>query len=157
MHHTSNEMYYCLRHKCWCLHAIALAMTTIYLYDMASFNCITFKNNLIDALTVIGKMSSREHAGARTGGQTRIKNIYWNVQYICSVKCLCRDDRTEKHFNKSLITRLGAGSVCGLTDPDRFDPRMSHVNVYLALQKIRVSLENALWDKETLHLLYQYK
>lgn len=48
---TSNELYYCLKHNCRCLHAVALAMT-IYLYDMASFNCNTFNSKLIDALTV---------------------------------------------------------------------------------------------------------
>lgn len=48
-----------------------------------------------------------------------------------SVKYLCCNDRTEKHFNKCLITSLGSDSVCELTDFDIFDIKMSHINVYI--------------------------
>lgn len=41
----------------------------------------------------------------------------------------------KKHFNKCLITSLGSDSVCELTELDRFDIKMSHINVYIASQK----------------------
>lgn len=65
---TSNELYYCLKHNCRCLHAVALAMT-IYLYDMASFNCNTFNSKLIDALTVSSD-NGPEWTHVHTGSQT---------------------------------------------------------------------------------------
>lgn len=65
------------------------------------------------------------------------KKIKCTVHY--SVKYLCCNDRTEKHFNKCLITSLGSDSVCELTDLDNFDIKKSHIHVYIALQQKCVS------------------
>lgn len=61
---------------------------------------------------------------------------------------MCCNDRTEKHFNKCLITSLGSDSVCELTDLDNFDIKMSHIDVYIALQK---NVSHQKEDSETEH------
>lgn len=66
---------------------------TIYLYDMASFNCNTFNSKLIDALTV-SSYDAPEWTNVQTGSQTHISKK--NKNKNANKKIIIMNEKKEK-------------------------------------------------------------
>lgn len=82
-----------------------MAMTTIYLYDMLSFNCISKTSNGLIVIYNFSKTPTvHTFAAVKKGSWTHINTFIKLYSVLLCKNVLCCNDRTERHFNKCLIT-----------------------------------------------------